>query len=32
LYGANGIGTEALKNLVLPGIGHITIIDNKVVE
>jgi amyloid beta precursor protein binding protein 1 len=28
LIGADAVGTETLKNLVLPGIGKFTIIDN----
>lgn len=28
LFGAGPIGTEALKNLVLPGVGHVTIVDD----
>lgn len=32
LLGAGPVGTEALKNLVLPGVGHITIVDDKIVD
>merc|ERR1719354_640091 len=32
LIGANNLGTEALKNLILPGIGSFTILDGKVVD
>ena len=32
MIGANGIGTEALKNLILPGVGLVTILDNKLVD
>lgn len=32
LIGANGTGTEVLKNLILPGVGHVTIIDSKTVD
>ena len=31
LVGSTGLGTETLKNLVLPGIGHVTILDDAVV-
>ncbi|CAF1619188.1 unnamed protein product, partial [Didymodactylos carnosus] len=31
LIGANCLGTEILKSLILPGIGHFTIIDNQLV-
>jgi amyloid beta precursor protein binding protein 1 len=30
LIGADGVGSETLKNLVLPGIGSFTILDDKV--
>ena len=29
LLGAGATGTETLKNLVLPGIGHITVVDDR---
>ena len=29
LLGCDPAGTETLKNLILPGVGHITIVDNK---
>lgn len=32
LIGAGPTGTETLKNLVLPGVGHFTILDDAVVE
>ena len=32
MLGTSSAGTETLKNLVLPGIGHITIVDDKLVE
>jgi len=32
LLGANSSGTETLKNLVLPGVGSITIVDGDVVS
>ncbi|KAJ1539624.1 NEDD8-activating enzyme E1 regulatory subunit, partial [Nowakowskiella sp. JEL0078] len=32
LINANPVGSELLKNLVLPGIGSFTIVDGKVVE
>jgi len=31
LIGADAVGTETLKNLVLPGVGRITVLDDKVV-
>lgn len=31
LLGAGATGTETLKNLVLPGIGHITVVDDRTV-
>jgi len=31
LLGAGPTGTETLKNLVLPGVGNITIVDDRVV-
>lgn len=31
LVNADAVGTETLKNLVLPGVGKFTILDNKVV-
>jgi amyloid beta precursor protein binding protein 1 len=31
LLGSNGLGTEILKNLILPGIGEVTIVDDAVV-
>lgn len=31
LVNADAVGTETLKNLVLPGVGHITVLDNNVV-
>jgi len=31
LVNADAVGTETLKNLVLPGVGHITVLDDKVV-
>lgn len=32
LLGCSTVGTEALKNIILPGIGHVTLIDCKMVE
>ena len=32
LGGADSVGTETLKNLVLPGIGKFTVIDDRVVD
>ena len=32
LLGATGAGTETLKNLVLPAVGHFTIVDNAIVS
>lgn len=32
LIGADSVGTEALKNLVLPGIGSFTILDDFVIN
>ena len=32
MLGTSSAGTETLKNLVLPGFGHITIVDDKKVE
>lgn len=32
LVNAGALGTEVLKNLVLPGVGHFTIVDGGVVE
>ena len=32
LLGTSSAGTETLKNLVLPGFGNITIVDDKLVE
>ena len=32
MLGTSSAGTEALKNLVLPGIGNITIVDDKLVS
>lgn len=32
VLGSSPCATEALKNLVLPGIGHFTVVDNAVVE
>lgn len=32
MLGTSSAGTETLKNLVLPGIGHITVVDDKMVE
>jgi amyloid beta precursor protein binding protein 1 len=32
LINADAVGSETLKNLVLPGIGHFTILDSKVVS
>lgn len=32
LVGADGAGTETLKNLVLPGVGRFTVMDSRVVE
>jgi len=31
LLGANSSGTETLKNLVLPGVGSVTIVDGETV-
>lgn len=31
LLGASTAGVEALKNLVLPGCGHFTVVDDKLV-
>ena len=31
LINADAAGTETLKNLVLPGVGQFTILDNKVI-
>ena len=31
LINADASGTEALKNLVLPGVGHFTVLDNQIV-
>jgi amyloid beta precursor protein binding protein 1 len=31
LINADGVGTETMKNLVLPGVGNITILDDKIV-
>lgn len=32
MLGTSSAGTETLKNLVLPGFGHITIVDDKLVD
>jgi amyloid beta precursor protein binding protein 1 len=32
LLGSNNLGTETLKNLILPGIGSFTIVDDKIVD
>lgn len=32
LVNADAVGTETLKNLVLPGVGKFTILDNKVIS
>ena len=32
MLGTSSAGTETLKNLVLPGFGHITVVDDKRVE
>ena len=32
LVGADGVGTETLKNLVLPGIGNFTVLDDHIVQ
>jgi len=32
LLGSSGAGIEALKNLVLPGIGHISVWDDRTVQ
>eukprot|EP01061_Rhynchopus_euleeides_P003327 TRINITY_DN12602_c0_g1_i1.p1 TRINITY_DN12602_c0_g1~~TRINITY_DN12602_c0_g1_i1.p1 ORF type:complete len:558 (+),score=244.01 TRINITY_DN12602_c0_g1_i1:139-1812(+) len=32
LLGASAVGTEALKNLVLPGVGRVTVVDGGVVS
>lgn len=32
LLGCSTVGTEALKNIILPGIGHVTLIDSKMVS
>lgn len=32
LINATAAGTEALKNLILPGVGFITILDDKLIE
>ncbi len=32
LINACGVGSETLKNLVLPGVGKFTILDDRVVE
>jgi len=32
MLGTSSAGTETLKNLVLPGFGNITIVDDKCVE
>ena len=31
LLGSSGVGTETLKNLVLPGCGDVTIVDDAIV-
>ena len=31
LIGADGVGTETMKNLVLPGVGEFTVLDGKMV-
>ena len=32
LINANAVGTETLKNLILPGVGNFTILDNEIVK
>jgi amyloid beta precursor protein binding protein 1 len=32
LIGADAVGTETLKNLVLPGIGNFTVLDDHIVQ
>ena len=32
LLGSNNLGTETLKNLILPAIGSFTIVDDKIVD
>lgn len=32
MLGTSSAGSETLKNLVLPGFGNITIVDDKLVE